>query len=170
MKTKKRALATVIIFIVFFLLFAMWYKYEYSMDKVSPYEINSPDLNSKFVIATQGSEFKDEVTKEVINYYKGDSIYIKVIDISMLPEIEPANYKVILLIHTWENWKPPIQIETFINRTKEFRGKVIVLTTSGKGTFKMKDVDAITGESKLENAKPISKQVIEKLEQVFKNK
>lgn len=165
MMSKKRKLP-IILLIVFGLLlfFAVWYQYTYSMDVAESFEVNTSVQHQKLLIATQGSDFKDEVTKIVIDHFKNDSIAIKVVDISALETIEPSDYNALLLIHTWENWKPPSAIKTFINRTEAYKNKIVVITTSGEGSYKMVDVDAITGESKPENIKPMTQQAISKLE------
>jgi len=149
---------------VLFLIFGLWYKYEYSMETANEFEVNSPDLNSKVLIATQGSKFKDEITKGVVKYYEKDSVYIKVIDVTTLAGADPIDYNAIVVIHTWENWQPPADVELFINRTRAIQEKIIVLTTSGEGSYKMEGVDAITGESKLENTSSYINQITTRLE------
>ena len=163
MKYSKKIFISVISVIGLLLLFLVWYKYQYSMKKVDSYQINSPDLNKKLLIATQGSEFKNLLTHEIINYYKQDSIFIKVIDISGLTEINPENYNVLILIHSWENLKPPIDVKNFIERTLPFKNKIIVFTSSGQGNFKMDEVDALTGESKLVDVSFFKNKIIEKV-------
>ena len=153
---------------VFLLVFAVWYKYEYSMDKVETVQFNSPDLDLKLLIATQGSTFKNKITSNITDYYKNDSIYIKVIDVSQLPEINPINYEAIVLIHTWENWKAPKEVQSFIEQNVSNQNKIVVLATSGKGSFKIKEIDAITGESKLENTTFYSDLIIKKLDDLIK--
>lgn len=160
---KKVILISLSVFGLFF-LFAIWYQYTYSMDKVEAFEVNASKYNQKLLIATQGSEFKDSVTKVLIDHFKDDSIYISVIDISELKTIEPADYNALLLIHTWENWAAPSDVKLFINRTKIDKNKIVVITTSGEGTYKMLGIDAITGESKLNNISPMAKQAISRLE------
>ena len=128
----------------------------------------SPDLDLKLLIATQGSTFKNKITSNITDYYKNDSIYIKVIDVSQLPEINPINYEAIVLIHTWENWKPPKEVQSFIEKNISNQDHIVVLTTSGKGSYKMKDMDAITGESKIENTTYYSNLIIKKLEDLIK--
>lgn len=152
------------------LIFALWYKAEYSMDKAEEFQVNSPDFNNKLLIASQGSAFKKALTQHVIDNFKQDSIFINVIDVSSLSKISPTNYNAILLIHTWENWKPPIDIEEFINNSILYKNKIIVFTTSGQGTFKMNEVDAITGESKLEDVAAFSNVIIEKLTPLLNSK
>ena len=57
------------------IIFAVWYKYEYSMDPVETVQFNSSDLDLKLLIATQGSTFKNKITSNITDYYKNDSIY-----------------------------------------------------------------------------------------------
>ncbi|HEY5687652.1 MAG TPA: hypothetical protein VIS27_05030 [Yeosuana sp.] len=153
---------------VMLLVFAVWYKYEYSMDKVETVQFNSPDLDLKLLIATQGSAFKNKITSNITDHYKKDSIYIKVIDVSQLPAINPINYKAIVIIHTWENWKPPKEVQSFIEKNISNQNKIVVFTTSGKGSFKIQEIDAITGESKLENTTFYSNLIIKKLDDLIK--
>ncbi len=44
----------------------------------------------------------------------------------------------------------------------------MVLTTSGEGTYKVKDVDAIAGESILEDAPVFVKEIISRLDSILK--
>ena len=148
-------------------LLAVWYKYSYAMDKAEAFEVNSIEYQHKLLIATQGSEFKDKITLNVINHFKEDSIFISVIDISALKEIKPEDHNAILLIHTWENWKPPMEVEVFINKNKDYKDRIVVITTSGKGSYKMLNVDAITGESKTENILPFTREAIYKIESIL---
>ena len=162
--TYKRKISLIILVLGgLFIIFAFWYKYQYSMDIAEAFEVNSPDQNPRLLIATQGSDYKDKVTQGVVNYFEKDSIYIKGIDATTLTNINPTDYDAILIIHTWENWRPPKAVELFINRNKAVKDKIVVLTTSGEGTFKMEDVDAITGESKLENATTQINEIIKRL-------
>jgi tetrahydromethanopterin S-methyltransferase subunit A len=165
-KTKKIFVVISSVLGLLFLL-AVWYKYSYAMDKAEAFEVNSIEYQQKLLIATQGSEFKDKITLNVVNHFKEDSIFINVIDISDLKEIKPADYNAFLLIHTWENWKPPIEVDVFINRTKDYKDRIVVITTSGKGVYKMLDVDAIAGESKTENILPFTREAIYKIESIL---
>ena len=149
MTTKRKIAVFILVLGILFIVFAIWYKYEYSMDIAQEFEVNSPDLNRKLLVATQGSVFKDKVTDGIVNYYQNVSLYIKVIDVTTLTGIDPKNYDAIVVIHTWEYWRPPEDVSSFINRTEAIKDKIVVLTTSGEGSYKMKNVDAITGESKL---------------------
>lgn len=151
------------------LVFALWYKHEYSMDIVETTQYNSPNLEPKILIATQGSAFKNRITKNLIEHYQNDSIFIKVMDVSLLSKVNPSEYKVLIIIHTWENWKAPTEVQTFIENSVNFKDKIIVMTTSGQGSFKIKDIDAITGESILENTTLYTNKIIAKTNLLLSN-
>lgn len=168
MTRKKKLLALSLLVIAVSFLFFTWYRLTYSMDEASSFEVNSHQLQNRLLIATQGSEFKNTITNSIVNYYKEDSIFIEVIDVTKLNKIDFDEYSAIVLIHTWENWKPPIEVETFIIKNKAYKNKIIVFTTSGNGSYQMEGVDAITGESKIENAELYSNQIIEKLNVLLK--
>lgn len=169
MVTSKRILFIFLALMIAFFAVALWYKYEYAMEISEEYAINNQELELKLLIATQGSEFKDAVVGKIINEYKIDSVFIKVIDVSSLPKIIAQDYTAIVLIHTWENWQPPKAIEDFVNDTMVDKNKLIVLTTSGEGSYKMDEVDAITGESKLENVTSFADIIIKRLESLLKH-
>lgn len=150
-----------------FFLFLIWYQYQYSMDVVEPYEVNSNNTEKKLLIATQGSDFKDSITNAVVNHYKSEAIFIKVIDIKDLEQIDPDDFNALLVLHTWENWKPPVEVKVFIERSKNEAKKMVVLTTSGDGDYKMENVDAITGESIIKDIPHFTEQIFERLNPIL---
>lgn len=133
--------------VVIFFLLAVWYKYRYSMDSVEPYTINSDTYQKKLLIATQGSVFKDALVRNVINYYKNDSVFIKIIDVADLPEVNHSDYNALLLLHTWEYRKPPKTVEAFITDNQNHIDKIVVVATSGEGSNSIEGVDGLAGES-----------------------
>lgn len=147
MKSSKKIVLIFLGLMLAFFLFLLWYQYRYSMDVVKPYAVNLPTLEKKLLIATQGSDFKNDVTTGIVEYYKPDSIYIQVIDVGSLENSDPKDFNAIVVIHTWENWKPPISVQSFIERYKNEKNKIVLFTTSGEGSYKMEGVDAFTGES-----------------------
>lgn len=85
----KRAIIMLILSVASVLiLLGIWYNHEYSMEVSENIEYNSSDYNRKLLIATQGSEFKNALTQEVIQYYKTDSIFIQIIDVATLESID----------------------------------------------------------------------------------
>ena len=89
MRRSKKILIIISSIVLLFIAFATWYKFEYSMDIAKAFELNTSDLNKSLLIATQSSDFKDNLVGKVIDTYKEDSIYIKVIDVGELNSIEP---------------------------------------------------------------------------------
>ncbi len=167
----KRALKLVGLLTFLILVFAIWYKCEYSMDVVSERTINSPELSEKLLIATQGSDFKDRITQGIVDHFKSDSIFIRLIDISILPEISLAEYDAAMLMHTWENWEAPESAAKFLGSLNEKqKQKVVVLITSGSGDQKIDEVDAITGESNLKEVNQYTNQVVAKLSRLMEAK
>ncbi|WP_299336412.1 hypothetical protein [uncultured Psychroserpens sp.] len=168
MSRKKQIVAMLLIVLGALVVFAIWYQYTFSMDQADAFQVNSKHYNQKLLIATQGSEFKDSVTKHVVEHFENDSIFINVVDVSALETIDSELYNAVLLVHTWENWKPPIEVKTFIEKNKSDIDNMVVITTSGEGTYKMDEIDAITGESKPENVSLMATKAINKLEILLK--
>lgn len=138
------------------------------MDVVKPYEVNSPSLERKLLIAAQGSTFKDKVTEGIVNDYNFDAIYIQVIGIEELHGIDPEDFDALVILHTWEYGKPPVSVKEFMDRTEKDKYKIVVLSTSGDGAYKLENVDAIAGESILEDAESFVKQIIARIDPLLK--
>ncbi|MEL6358202.1 MAG: hypothetical protein AAFQ37_14870, partial [Bacteroidota bacterium] len=60
-----------------------------------------------------------------------------------------------------------IAIATFLETASEDTDKMVILTTSGSGRFKLEEVDAITGASITENIPEITGQLIDRIESVM---
>ena len=146
MKILKKILKGLGILIIAFLAFAFWYRYTYSMDYVTTYEVNSSSLEKRILIATQGSEYKNELVKSIIDSLQSAGVYIRVIDISRLEENYEDRWNAIVLLHTWEYSQPPESIDAFFANNPD-QNKMIIVTTSGSGEEKMMGVDALTGAS-----------------------
>lgn len=163
MKLVKKIILGFIILLVFFSLFSVWYKYTYKMDVIESYEINSSSLSKKVLIASQGSEFKNTVVTGVIDRFKSNDVYFKVIDINLLKSINSNKWNAIIILHTWEMWKPPTEVKDFIDNNMNNLEKIIVVSTSGDGSFKIEGVDAFTGESIMEKVPTFIEKISNKL-------
>lgn len=143
-----------------------WYMYKNSMTKAASYEVNQIESNNKkILIATQGSKYKNKLTNALVTEMKNESDYIKVIDVSDLSEIKVDEWDVIVMLHTWEIWKPPFPVKKFIDRvaTEDSKDKLVVHTTSGDGNYKYPDVDAISGASVLTDIDAIKKKLLHQI-------
>lgn len=166
---KFRKQAVVISSIVTLLfLFGVWYKYTFSMTKVAAFQVNATRSDSKLLIATQGSEFKNNITQGVIDHYGPGGVFINVMDVSGLNDVVAEEYDAILVLHTWEYERPPDVVASFIDKMKGTENDIIVMSTSGHGTSKIQGVDAITGESILENVPLVVDKIIKRLDPFLK--
>ncbi|PWL40385.1 hypothetical protein DKG77_06095 [Flagellimonas aquimarina] len=171
MKWWKKVLFVLLIIIGLLLVLGTWYKNKYAMEMVMERTVNRPELNRSLVIATQGSAFKDSITFGIINHFESDSLFIRIIDVSGLAKVNLDDYDAMVLMHTWENWKPPMAVGSFVDKLKiEQKNKIVVLTTSGEGSSKIEEIDAITGESILENVPAYTEKIISELEQILRPK
>ncbi len=81
-RTKTIALKNILLFIIVLFVAlvsgAVWYSVTFSMDEAKVFEVHSPNLDKKLLVATQGSDFKDTVPDGTVANYELDSVYIKV--------------------------------------------------------------------------------------------
>ncbi|MFH1038351.1 MAG: hypothetical protein V1789_06770 [PVC group bacterium] len=134
------------------------------------FEVNSPELEKKMLIATQGSAFKDAVVAAVVKEVGSRPIYIKVIDVSKLDGVEEDRWDAVVLIHTTEAWKLQPDVERFLSRAKD-PGRVILVTTSGSGEWKADDfdVDTITSASRPAEQEPVAAAIVGRLSTLVDN-
>ena len=113
-------------------------------------KINSQtNTKKKILIATQGSEYKNDVVSGITDKFKNKSIYIKIIDVSLLGWVNPDELNAIIILHTWEIWKPEENSEKFLKKYFD-SSKMFALATSGSGDNMIDGMDGITGASSLD--------------------
>ncbi|HAD09984.1 MAG TPA: hypothetical protein DCF62_10905 [Porticoccaceae bacterium] len=128
------------------LIAALWYRAHYGMKQVASYEFNDPELPQRVLIATQGSAFKDAVLAELLTYLSDLPVHVQVRDVSALATVNEADWTALVIIHTWEYWRPEPTAAAFLTRAAN-REHVIVLSTSGDGNKKIDNIDALTAAS-----------------------
>jgi hypothetical protein len=152
-----------------FAVFAVWYKQTYSMSVVASYEVNDPSRRQHILIATQGSEFKDSIVHQLVREFRSRQFYIKVIDVSKLSQINDEAWSAIIILHTWEYSKPPKAVQLFVQRMQPAgtSGKLIILTTSGGGDYKMQGIDAVTAPSQIDKASKNATEIIRRVNDIL---
>ncbi len=135
------------------------YEPRYPTENLNSFEINSPVLEHKIVIATQLSEFKNAVLLEILNQLRRQQVFIKVIDVTELDSINEQDWDAVVIIHTWENWAPPPRVTTWFDTDRKLE-KVVVLTTSGNAQYKMPGINAITSASRMSNVDSIAAEIV----------
>jgi len=118
------------------------------MEVVKPYEVNTPDAPHKILLATQGSPFKKALTQALIESFEEENYYIQVIDVTQLDAYDANDWSAVILIHTWEYFKPNPEAKTFVQNTSD-KNKLLVVTTSGSGDEMIKGIDGISSASQL---------------------
>jgi hypothetical protein len=146
MKLLKKILIVFIIFGALSIIFLTWYSVQHSMEEALPMEINNKGLSQRVLIATQGSKFKNAVVEETIGRLKSLPIYIKVVDVGQLTNVNEGEWSAIVILHTWEYGKPQKDALDFVQRAS-LKNKIVVLCTSGSGKEKMEGIDGITSAS-----------------------
>ncbi len=167
MKSKFNIYLSFLLVIIISLGLMLYYYLTFSMYEIEGYKVNAPNTTGSLLIATQGSDFKDKITEELLAYYNPKEVYIQVTDISKLEEVDPKKYNAFIIMHTWEYGNAPVSVKKFLDNNTNIRDKIVVLSTSGNGTNKIEGVDAITGESIMENTSDNTKKIINKIEPIL---
>ena len=131
-----------------FVAFALYVIFNYPR-KAETFEINSLNPTQRILIATQSSDFKDELTKILCDSLKDTSTTIKGIDVGGLPEINDEDWDRILIMNSFI-----IQlnkdVDQFITRALAPQ-KILAFVTSGGADWLPKpdiEIDAFTSASK----------------------
>jgi hypothetical protein len=128
--------------------FLAWYEVHFAMNPVEGFTANDPSSEQRVLIATQGSAFKDAVVAGVVQRLGERPIFIQVVDVTALPDVDESHWDAILVLHTIEYGKAPAPVQAFVDRVGKTR-KVVVLGTSGAGDFKIEGIDAISSASRM---------------------
>jgi hypothetical protein len=154
---KMRVILIVIGIIIISLLTA---RFVFAQGVISQFEINSPDLKQKILIASQESKFKTDLVSSIVNGLKTKDIYIKVIDVTSLTGIVPRDWNSIIIINTCEAGKLQKNVIEFFKKYPDDK-RMILVTTSGSGIWKPDDIsiDSISSASLNDNIPEISDSI-----------
>ena len=168
MKALKIGLIVIASLVVVMFIFLVAYKILYSQGIAPSFEVNRPDLKQKVLIITQGSKFKDALVSHLIEQLKQKPVYIKVIDATALSGVKEEDWNAVVLINTCEMGKLQPDVKNYLTQAKNFN-KVVLLTTSGSGDWKPKDVavDSISSASKKEHVPSLSANILARLEKIL---
>ncbi|GAI74015.1 unnamed protein product, partial [marine sediment metagenome] len=97
-------------------------------------------------------------------------IYIKVLDVTVLSGVSEEDWDAVVLIHSVEMSKLQSDVKAFLDRAHDL-DKVILITTSGPGTWETDDydVDIITSASKKEKLPGLTKEILRRLDVLLSN-
>lgn len=164
MKILKRVLIVLGSLIALFVIAFGVYLFVNIQDVAEAFEVGSPDSGKKVLIASQGSDYKNLMVDTLTSRLEGEDVYISVIDISGLSEINQKDWDAEIIIHTTEGWKLPVPVKEFLERI-ENPDEVTLLITSGGGEWKPENykVDILTSASKVSDIPEKANSIEEKV-------
>ena len=126
--------------------------------------------NAKFnlIIASDSSDFKDEIRNRIIDKYSNNG-NIDVVNIDKLENIKPEDYDVILIIDTCIgcedfNWS----MKGFLDRLEDNNNVVVLMTTGySHHEYSYGGVDAITAASRIANEEEIVTRLSEEIDRII---
>jgi hypothetical protein len=121
----------------------------FAQGKAEGLEVNSPDLPTRILIATQGSAFKRMLSSRLVEALRALPSYVRIVDLSELPAADEAEWSAILVASACESSMLHPDAEAFVARAAD-PGKVLLLATSGSGRWKPRDcrVDCLSSASR----------------------
>jgi hypothetical protein len=162
----RRALLWTAVAASILVVFGFWYRATYSMSVAASFEVSGPLAGPHVLIATQGSKFKNQVVEGVVADMTSRGIAVTVVDVSALDSTVEDVWDVILVIHTWEMRKPPTPVQDFVDRVQN-KDRLVVLTTSGDGNFRLQGVDAISAASRDEDVAAKVRALVDRIDAIL---
>lgn len=128
-------------------------------------ELGNLNSSKKVLIATENTEFKQEIVDRLTQKLGMPDYYFKVIGINLLPETNTDPYNAILVISKITAGRIQQKTSAYL-QNKASDPKLVVLVTSGSGDpyseifqTNLKGVDAITSASKMNKVEEITDQI-----------
>ena len=103
-----------------------------------------------------------------IESLKKQSIYIKVMDVSVIYEVTEEMWQALIIINTCEVGKMHSEVRHYLFQAKELN-KVILFTTSGSGNWKPEDssIDSISSASKMTQVDLAVTHIVDNLNKIL---
>jgi len=147
------------------IIYGLWYVNRYSMDSISPMEYNSLNAQYSILIASQGSKYKNKLTKKLIDEISETDRFIRVIDVDALSQ-EERNYDAYIIIHTWEIYKAPASVSEFVSKSKH-KKSIYTICTSGSGDGLIEGIDGMSSASLLTDIEMLTENTVLWLDSVL---
>lgn len=146
--------------ILLLVIFFAGYVIKFYPRPAEPFEVNSSALEQKLLIATHSSEFKNALVSRIVEEYKDQDFYIKVIDVSALEETRDENWWGTVIINASMMNKLNSGINDYLQE-QDSSANIVLVTTSGGGDFIPPDlqVDGITTASKLSAIEQVMRHI-----------
>ena len=151
-----------------FLLFAillLTYIIMNRQEVIEPFQLGNSGAENKILIASQGSDFKNNLLDTLVCKLKTDENYLSIIDCTALGNENDEEWDAVIIIHTLQIHNMPEATEAFLSGVKDL-SKVILVSTSGAGDESVEkfNVDAVSSASRLNAIDPIMDWIIPKVD------
>jgi hypothetical protein len=168
MKIVKIGLVVVVSLVMLAAIGLAGYKLIYSQGIAEAFEMNSPELETRVLIATQGSAFKDAVVDNVTETLVQKPVYIKIIDVTALPDIQTDQWSALVFITTCQSSELQKDVQTALKQVKTLEN-VVLLTTSGSGTWAPEEFafDSISSASRKHKIQPLATEILKRLDEIL---
>ena len=124
---------------------AVWFVIYSWQPTLKPFHVNTPDASVHILIAAQGRSHKIKTLDIILEYYTGKDVYISVIDVGSLHDVNSTVWDYIVLFSAIRMYKLNPDVEAFVKRTPDDK-RIFLFNTSG-GTQLGTAVDTITSAS-----------------------
>lgn len=138
--------------------------------KAESFEVGNPELEQKVLIASQGSDFKNVLVDSLTTHLKEKPLYIKVVDVSALGNVNEEEWDALVLIHACQQYKINPDVKKYLDKAKNL-SKVILVITSGSGEWKTDEyeVDIFTSASKLNELNSLVSSILDKIKTILED-
>ena len=135
---------------------------------IEPYHTGNSNAPIKVLIASQGSEFKNDLLKNIVQKLKNDTLYLSVIDCTSLKKENASDWKAIIIIHTTKAHKIPRYVSSFLDDLPDY-SNIVLICTSGGGdeVISEYEIDAISTASRMSETNNIANLAISKVERIL---
>ncbi|MCD4731474.1 MAG: hypothetical protein K8R74_12795 [Bacteroidales bacterium] len=131
---------------------------------IEPFQFGNSNAENKILIASQGSDFKNNLVEKLVNQFKDDNNFLSVIDCTELGDENEKDWDAVIIIHTMQIHKMPKEARKFLAEVKDL-SRIMLVSTSGGGDDLVTDfdVDAISSPSRTSVIPQILEWVNEKM-------
>ena len=135
---------------------------------IEPYQTGNPNATLKVLIASQGSEFKNNLLENILQKLDNDTIYLSVIDCTSLQKENASEWNAIIIIHTTKAHKIPRYVSRFLGSLPDF-SNIVLISTSGGGDEVITEfeIDAISTASRMSETSNIADRAFAKVERIL---
>ena len=164
----KILIAIIVTPIVLLLIFIGFYLLTNLQGVIESYQVGDPNAKYKILLASQGSEFKDQLLNDIVQQLESDTVFLSIVDCTSLEKEEILDWNAIVIIHTTQIHGMPKAAKNYLTKIPDL-SKVVLVTTSGgcDEVVTEFDVDAVSTASRLFVTDTIAKWAVFKVQHII---